>query len=153
MKSRIEVDGVEFGQQRVVLCHEIIDTMRCLHEHYVPIGAPFGTRLECMFIAITLVLGQIEGKPFSVSKLAAYMNMPRTTVIHRLGRLRRWGLLHKEGFHYSVKPDALNSVMGLKSYRQIRRIQQKANGELSNLDTKPPYLSETVAIDSSSGGH
>jgi hypothetical protein len=45
--------------------------MRTLHEHYAPIGEPFGKRLETMFIGMTLLLGQIEHRPFSVAKLAA----------------------------------------------------------------------------------
>jgi biotin operon repressor len=127
---------VAAAHERLVLCRLVIGIMRTLHEHYAPIGEPFGKRLETMFIGMTLLLGQIEHKPFSVAKLAAYMNMPRTTVIHRLGRLQKWGLLHREGPHYYVDPGALNSIMGLASYRQVRAILKKANGELCILDTK-----------------
>lgn len=128
---------IEFDRERLALCHLVIDIMRSLHEHYAPSGEPFGKRLESLFIGITLCLGQIEGKPFSVAKIAAYMKIPRTTVIRRLGRLQKWGLLHREGLHYYVNPGALNSFMGLESYRQVRRILKKANGELSILDTRP----------------
>jgi hypothetical protein len=116
----------------------MIEIMRSLHEHYAPPNEPFGKRLETLFIGMTLVLGQIEGRPFSVSKVAAYMKIPRTTVIRRLGRLHKWGLLHREGLHYYVHPDALNSMMGMDSYRQIRRTVKKATGKLSILDSYPP---------------
>ena len=48
----------------------------------------FGTRLETFFIALCVALGDIDGKPFSVAKIASYVRVPRTTVIrrHRGGR-------------------------------------------------------------------
>jgi hypothetical protein len=47
---------------------------------YAPASEPFGTRLETFFIALCVALGDIDGKPFSVAKIAAYMRVPRTTV-------------------------------------------------------------------------
>jgi hypothetical protein len=134
MKSTTEV---EFAGQRRVLCRLVIDMMRTLHEHYAPTEEPFGKRLESIFIGMTLVLGQIEGRPFSVGKTAAFMGMPRTTVIRKLEQLHRWGLLHREGLYYLVDPHALNSAKGVASYRKIRDILQKANDELSVLDNPP----------------
>jgi hypothetical protein len=126
---------IEFDQERLVLCATVIGIMRSLYDHYLPTGEPFGRRLEEMFIAVSIAMGQIEGKPFSIGKMAVYMNVPRTTVIRRLSTLRKWGLLHREGLHYYLNPGALNSIMGLKCYRQVRQILKKATGELSTLDT------------------
>jgi hypothetical protein len=79
---------IKKARERLVLCRLMIDIMRTVHGAYAPVIEPFGTRLETFFIALCVALGDIDGKPFSVAKIAAYMRMPRTTVIRRLERLR-----------------------------------------------------------------
>ena len=71
---------IKKARQRLVLCRLMIDIMRTVHGAYAPVSEPFGTRLETFFIALCVALGDIDGKPFSVAKIAAYMRVPRTTV-------------------------------------------------------------------------
>jgi hypothetical protein len=59
----------------------MINIMRGLHGTYAPASEPFGSRLETFFVGMCVALGQFEEKPFSVAKIAAYMSVPRTTVI------------------------------------------------------------------------
>jgi hypothetical protein len=66
----------------------MIDLMRTVHGAYAPVGEPFGARIETFFSALCVAVGDIEGKPFSVAKIAAYMRVPRTTVIRRLNQLQ-----------------------------------------------------------------
>jgi hypothetical protein len=82
---------IKKARQRLVLWGLMIDIMRTVHGAYAPGSEPFGTRLETFFIALCVTLGDIDGKPFSVAKIAAYMRVPRTTVIRRLERLQGWG--------------------------------------------------------------
>ena len=70
----------------------MIDMMRTVHGAYAPASEPFGTRLETFFIGLCVALGDMDGKPFSVAKIAAYMRVPRSTVIRRLDRLQTLGL-------------------------------------------------------------
>jgi len=119
-----------------VLCRLMIDIMRSLHGAYAPAAEPFGSRLET-FIGLCVALGQFEEKPFSVAKIAAYMRVPRTTVMRRLSRLQSWGLIHRQGRHYYMDQKALNSLLGLRSYQHIRRLLNKSAQELSVLDTLP----------------
>jgi hypothetical protein len=65
----------------------MIDMMRTVHGAYAPASEPFGTRLETFYIALCVALGDIDGKPFSIAKIAAYMRVPRTTVRRRLYQL------------------------------------------------------------------
>ena len=129
--------SVRSARQRLVLCRLMIDIMRSLHGAYAPPTEPFGTRLETFFLGLCVALGQFEEKPFSVAKIAAYMRVPRTTVIRRLSRLQSWGLIHREGRHYYMDQKALNSLLGLRSYRHIRRLLDKSAQQLSVLDTLP----------------
>ena len=128
---------IKKAQQRLVLCRLMIDIMRTVHGAYAPVTEPFGTRLETFFIALCVALGDIDGKPFSVAKIAAYMHMPRTTVIRRLDQLQRWGLIDRRGRRYYTHEKTLNSLIGMRSYQQVRRILSKTTQELTVLDTLP----------------
>jgi biotin operon repressor len=129
--------AIKNARQRVVLCRLMIDMMRTVHGAYAPASEPFGTRLETFFVGLCVTLGDIEGNPFSVAKIAAYMRVPRTTVIRRLDQLQRWGLIDRRGRRYYVQEKALNSLVGMRSYEQVRRILSKATRELTVLDTLP----------------
>ena len=113
----------------------MLDIMRTLHSVYAPASERFGTRLETFFIGLCVALGDIEGKPLSIAKIAAYMRVPRTTVIRRLDQLQSWGLLNRQGRRYYLHEKTLNSLIGVRSYQQVRRILSKATQELSVLDT------------------
>ena len=121
----------------MVLCRLMIDMMRTVHGAYAPATEPFGTRLETFFIALCVALGDIDGKPFSVAKIASYMRVPRTTVIRRLNQLHRWGLIDRQDRRYYMHEKTLNSLIGMRSYEQVRCILNKATQELTVLDTLP----------------
>jgi hypothetical protein len=128
---------IKNGPQRLVLCRLMIDIMRTVHGTYAPDSARFGTRLETFFIGLCVAIGDIEGKPFSVTKIAAYMGVPRTTVIRRLDQLQRWGLIGHRHRRYYIRKMTLNSFIGMRSYQQVRSILSKATEELTFLDTLP----------------
>jgi biotin operon repressor len=128
---------IKQGRQRLVLCRLAIDIMRTVHGAYAPTTEPFGTRLETFFIGLCVAIGDIDGKPFSVAKIAAYMRVPRTTVIRRLDRLQSWGLIDRRGRYYYLHEKTLNSLIGLRSYQQVRHLLSKASEQLTVLDTLP----------------
>ena len=129
--------GIRAARQRLVLCRLMVDIMRSLHGAYAPAGESFGGRLETFFVGLCVALGEMEERPFSVTKIAAYMRMPRTTVIRRLDRLQKWGLIRRQGRRYYTQEEALNSLLGLRSYQHIRRLLNKAGEELAVLDQLP----------------
>jgi hypothetical protein len=128
---------IKNGRQRLVLSRLMIDLMRGVHTTYAPANEPFGTRLETFFIGLCVAVGDIDGRPFSVAKIAAYMRVPRSTVIRRLDRLRSWGLVYRQGRRYYIHDKALNSFLGMRSYQTSRRLLSKATKELTILDTLP----------------
>ena len=81
----------------------MIDSMRSLHGAYAPTDEPFGTRLETFFVGFCVALGDIEGKPFSANKIAAYLHMPRTTVRRRLKRLEGWDIVYCHAHRYHIR--------------------------------------------------
>jgi hypothetical protein len=128
---------IKMARQRLVFCRLMIDVMRSVHGAYAPATESFGNRLETAFVGLCVALGEIEGKPFSIAKLAAYMRMPRTKVMSRLNRLQSWGLVTKQGNRYHIEEKALNSLVGMRSYQQMRRILRTATDELTILDALP----------------
>ena len=126
---------IKNGRQRLVLCRLMIDLMRTVHGAYAPANEPFGNRLETFFIGLCVAIGDMDGKPFSVAKIAAYMRVPRTTVIRRLDQLQKWGLIERRGRGYYLHEKTLNSLIGMRSYQQVRRILNTATQELTVLDT------------------
>lgn len=136
-KSQKGRHQITAARQRLVLCRLMIEIMRSLHGSYAPASEPFGTRIEVFFLGLCVALGEIEGRPFSPSKMATYLHMSRTTVIRRLSKLERWGLVSKSGRFYYMQAQTLNSLLGTQSYRRIRRLLDKAQRELTILDTLP----------------
>ena len=101
------------------------------------LARPSAPAIETFFIAGCVAIGDLEGKPFSVAKIGAYMRVPRTTVIRRLKVLQSWGLIDRQGHHYNLHEKTLNSLTGMRSYQQVRRILSEAVKKLSVLDTLP----------------
>ena len=132
-----QLHGIKAARQRLVLCRLMLDIMRSLHGAYAPASEPFGRRLETFFVGLCVALGEFEEKPFSVTKIAGYMRVPRTTILRRLDRLQRWGLIHRQGRRYHMDAKALNSLLGMRSYQHIRHLLGKAAEELTVLDTLP----------------
>jgi DNA-binding IclR family transcriptional regulator len=115
----------------------MVDIMRTVHGAYAPDSEPFGPRIETLFIALCVAIGDMDGKPFSVAKISAYMRVPRTTVVRRLDQLQSWGVIDRRGRHYYLHERALNSLMGMQSYQRVRRILSETIEKLSVLDTLP----------------
>ena len=117
---------IKKARQRLLLCRLMIGMMRTVHGAYAPASERFGTRLETFFIALCVALGDIDGKPFSVARIASYVRVPRTTVIRRLNRVQSSGLIDRQGRRYYIREKTLNSLIGMRSYHQVRHILSKA---------------------------
>ncbi len=55
----------------------------------------------------------------------------------RLKRLESSGLVTRQGHRYYIEEKALNSLIGMRSYQQMRRILRTATYELAILDALP----------------
>jgi biotin operon repressor len=128
---------IKNARQRLVLCRLMIDIMRTVHGAYAPDTERFGARLETFFIGLCVAIGDMEDKPLSVAKISGYMGVPRTTVIRRLNQLQKWGLIYSRRRRYYTREKTLNSLLGMRSYQEVRRILSKATQELIVLDKLP----------------
>jgi DNA-binding IclR family transcriptional regulator len=95
-----------------------------------------GRNIETLFIWGGVAMGDYECKPFSASKLATYLRIPRTTVMRRLKQLQDWEMIERRGRYYYAHEKTLNSTGGLRSYQEGRRAVANAARRLSILDTQ-----------------
>lgn len=75
--------------------HQSIETMRALSWALLK-ERRFGARAGDVLILMGVMIGQAEGKPLSAFKLADLVGIPRPTVMRRLARLTRDGLLMRD---------------------------------------------------------
>jgi len=135
------------GREREIVYRMLIDILHAYHSGYSHVNEPFGTGVETLLIAACVALGDLEGKPFCASKVAAYLGVPRTTVIRKLEKLEKvGGLVYRTGRHYRVREQLLNSPSAKRTFDKIRIVLDKSFHDLSFVDQSPAR-----ACDSPSG--
>jgi biotin operon repressor len=53
--------------------------------------------LDCIVIAMGIMVGEFEERPMTAHKLAAYLGIPRATIARKLRRLKRIGVVVERG--------------------------------------------------------
>lgn len=74
----------------------------------------FGARAADVLILMGVMIGEAEGKPLSAYKLAELVGVPRPTVIRKLAKLKRDGLVmqdHRK--RYTLTDDATRPAAGV----------------------------------------
>ncbi|KWN15868.1 hypothetical protein WM21_11880 [Burkholderia ubonensis] len=93
--------------------HQSIETMRALSWALLR-ERRFGARAGDVLILMGVMIGEAEGKPLSAYKLAYLVGMPRPTVIRRLARLTRDGLVMRDHLkRYALADKALRRATGV----------------------------------------
>ncbi|MDN7805419.1 helix-turn-helix domain-containing protein [Burkholderia gladioli] len=75
--------------------HQSIETMRAMSWALFR-ERRFGARASDVLILMGVMIGEAEGKPLSAFKLAELVGVPRPTVMRRLEKLARDGLLMRD---------------------------------------------------------
>jgi DNA-binding IclR family transcriptional regulator len=83
------------------------------------------------------MIGHIEESPFCSSKLATYLDMPRSSVTRKLARLVKEGIVKRTGRHFYLVPAAINNDLWSRNILALVRAVKRAADELSKLDTSP----------------
>src|ERR1700724_292376 len=77
----------------------------------------------------------MEGRPFTASKLAAYLDTPRTSVLRKLAQLKREGFVEQRGHTYVLHDHLLNSV-GIEDTRAAIRMIRSLAEQLIQFDNE-----------------
>lgn len=88
----------------------------------------FGTQVGDLLVRAGIYLGTIEAQPMTAAKLAAYVGIPRPTVVRRLRALERRGLVERRGRTW-VTPQRLISRRHAQDFgpgkKLVRRTHEK----------------------------
>lgn len=76
--------------------HRILDDMRQLSIALLR-ERRFASRAGDVLLLVGVAIGDLEAKPMTAYKLASYVGMPRGTVVRKLARMARAGLVLRDG--------------------------------------------------------
>lgn len=121
---------IALQNERAVVSRLINDIDRLVHEHNFGRETRFGLTRELQAIIRAIVLAQLEGRPFSLSKLADYIGMPRATLERRLRGLVEQGQIVRVGRRYCVPASRLNDRRTLDIVYRLILMIHKASENL-----------------------
>lgn len=74
----------------------------------------FASHAGDVLLLVGVVIGDLEAKPMTAYKLASYVGMPRGTVIRKLARMARAGLVMRDGRgRYGLTDEGRRRAAGL----------------------------------------
>ncbi|KWC93532.1 hypothetical protein WL57_05335 [Burkholderia cepacia] len=76
--------------------HRILDDMRQLTIALLR-ERRFASSAGDALLLVGVAIGDLEAKPMTAFKLAQYIGMPRPTVVRKLARMARAGLVRRDG--------------------------------------------------------
>ncbi len=82
--------------QTLIVSHMLIDCVQTAHSaafSYKHIGASF----EDMLVSFAVLIGTVERRPMSATKLAGYLGIPRTNVLRALAKLQKQKFIYRVG--------------------------------------------------------
>lgn len=125
---------VQIDHERAVVVKAMIAAMR---EFGGPIITPerFGAEASSIILCMGIYVGQSEGRPMNTSKLAAYVGIPRTTVMRRLSELERDGIISRMGEGYALTLEFLDDPGRITNGKRAKRHLNDAVRRLSKSGT------------------
>ena len=124
-------EAITEADERLITARLFVDAARIIGREYFP-EWQFGNRLETLFVGLCVAIGHLEGKPFSVSKLSAYLDASRSNVIRRLDALaeRPDRPIMRRGRRYYLNAERLNGHSAMVAHTAIVRLIKEAAAKL-----------------------
>jgi hypothetical protein len=93
--------------ERFHLVRMYLGLTRASYELAFPNRKTFGTDLETMLVLMSVFLGDAEGRPTTVTKIAAYCGLPRASIYRRLEELIKLKKIERFGHNYHLAEGAV----------------------------------------------
>ena len=122
-----------YHRERILMSRLLLEMCRRA-SRYVEADS-LGAKMEAVLILIAIALGYMEGRPFTASKLAAYLDTPRTSVLRKLAQLKREGFVEQRGHTYVLHDHLLNSV-GIEDTRTAIRMIRSLAEQFTQFDNE-----------------
>lgn len=136
---------IKHAAQRVVIMKMHLEIMRLCCRAYFS-GSRFGSCASDMALLGAILVGQAEGRPMNASKLSAFAEIPRPTVIRRLSVLIRKGIVERHGDAFEIHPTVINSDQVTVAAASARKVIVDAAAKLSKMDTLAIAKSKAVQL-------
>lgn len=104
---------------RFELVRMYVSLTRASYELAFPERKSFGADLETMLVLMGVFLGDAEGRPTTVTKIATYCGLPRASVYRRLEDLIRLKKVDREGRSYYLAEGAITPDKNRKLNRIV----------------------------------
>ena len=118
-------------EERFALAQMCIDLARATRRGFAP-QEPFGNKMETFYVGLCVLMGHIEDKPFTVSKLAKYLEAPRTTMVRRLEQLIEFGVVERRGNRYFINEAVANTKQAMDLHSAMVRMVKQTAAQLSD---------------------
>jgi|ERR1700758_2959913 hypothetical protein len=82
---------------------------------------------ECSSLAViacAVAVGHFEGRPMNATKIALYIDMPRTTALRKLTRLVEQGAIARRGNLYYIAPQRASGLKKLTIDQMVRKVTE-----------------------------
>lgn len=127
-------DRITKGRERLILARAFLELARIGHKAHLS-KRRLGTSFDYLFVYTCVFIGHMEGRAMSAAKIAAYIDLPRSTVLRRLGELVTSGTITQQGTVFYLRPEETNTASTLDLALQARRIFETTFEQLSILNT------------------
>jgi hypothetical protein len=75
-------------------------------------------------VACAVAVGHFEGRPMNATKIALYVEMPRTTTLRKLAKLVEYGAVTRQGNAYYLSPRRASGLSKATIDQLIRKITE-----------------------------
>jgi IclR helix-turn-helix domain len=97
--------------ERHALARMFVELTLAFHATIFPLDqTPGEPDANLALVAVAVMLGHAEGRPMNASQIAAYVQMPRTSVLRRLDALLAHGLIKRIKGKYYLEPARAKDV-------------------------------------------
>lgn len=126
-------EDILMRRERAIMSRMLMQIQKLMHDTYFGTHERFGLTRDLQLVIKFVVLGQLEGRPFGLSKLANEIGVPRATLERRLTSLERRGLIVRRGRGFFVPVSKLNDPPLLQNLQRCVLMVHKASKELEKL--------------------
>lgn len=97
----------------------------------------FGTLADLCLLCCSIYIGQAEGRPMSMTKLASYTGMPRATVIRKVRTMVDMGIVELvNGKLAALRLDGIDRKQAERESEQRMKMVVREAAKLSKMDTR-----------------
>jgi hypothetical protein len=121
------------ADERFALARMCIDLARVTRRGFAP-QEPFGNKMETFYVGLCVLMGHIEDKPFTVTKLSNYLEAPRSTTLRRLDQLIEFGVVERRGNRYFINEAVANTKQAMDLHSAMVRMVKQTAARLSDAD-------------------